>query len=74
MDNEPKDLSEEQNTTTDSKELEKSQVHIIVEIVEYVPDAVVCKSKNQQATSRQPPLAKERNWQKERCLMICSFR
>ena len=32
------------NTYTDTNELEKSKAHIIVEIIEYVPNAVVSKT------------------------------
>lgn len=38
MDNEPK------NRNSDTKEIEKSKSHIIVEIIEYVPNSVVIKT------------------------------
>ena len=56
------DIGSKKNIT--SQELEKSKVHIIVEILEYMPNAVVRKplSRKLQAMSLLPHLPQMKNW------------
>ena len=62
------------NSHNESKELNKGKVYIVVEIIEYMPNAVVSKTIIKKATGNVTVSSLEKNWLKKHHLLIRLFR